>query len=135
MNNKKNLLVNSSEKIYNCKITVRNLAQNVRQNSIIVYIFNEKFGTEYPFSYYPFDDLVEYNNTIDIAYNQTKTFEIEVPQSKVLGIGANGGFDVWFSNTNVNGIYSTDSNTGHGLVALFYDINSDLTISMDRINM
>ena len=134
MNNKKNLLINNDiEKIYNCKITIRNLVQNDRTNSVIVYIFNEKFGSdEYPFYYYPFDELVEYEYTIDIAYNETKTFEIEIPQSKILGINSNGGFRVWFSNTSIDGVCSTDSNTGGGLVTLFYNIESNLIISMDR---
>lgn len=134
MNNKKNLLINSIEKVYKCKITIRNLA-NVSRKSINVLIFNEKFGTEYPFSYFPYDEFVEYTNTIDIAYNETKTFEIEIPQSKVLGIATNAPFGISFTNTNIDGIYSTDVNTGAGIVVLFYDIQSDLTISMDRANV
>jgi hypothetical protein len=126
-----NLELNSSEKVYKCKITVRNLANELR-NSINVLIFNEKFGTDYPFSYYPYDDLVEYVSTINIAYNETKTFEIEVPQSKVLGIATNAPFGIAFTNVNIDGIYSTDVNTGAGIMLLFYDIQSNLTISMDR---
>ena len=131
MENKKELLIQpKNEQIYTINVTITNNAGN---ETIPYWILTEDLENEYGFYYDMYTNYAKYSNSILVNSGETKTFSIEINESKneVFAIHSNGAFDVGFKESRT-GICESFTNTTAGFCHMYYNFESNIDITLVR---